>query len=209
MKRIDRRHATTGIAAAGSALLIAPAVTLGAVATPRQTRGPFYPMALPADHDNDLVRVTGMDAQALGIVAHVSGRVLDGDGAPLTNALVEIWQCDAHGVYHHPRDGGGRDPGFQGYGRVMTDADGRYAFRTIKPVPYSGRTPHIHFAATPAGGRTLTTQLYVAGEPRNERDFVLGRITDPDQRANVVRPFEPVPEIETGALKARFDIRLG
>src|SRR4029078_10124080 len=133
---------------AGASLLplYAP-LAAAAVATPPQTEGPFYPTSFPADIDNDLVQVRGQAAQAMGTVLHLQGRVLDLNGRPVEGALVEIWQCDAQGFYDHPhqpvRDR--RDKAFQGYGRMIVTADGAYGFRTLKPVAYPGRTPHIHF----------------------------------------------------------------
>lgn len=200
------------LAAAGVALSgLRPALAGDLAPTPAQTAGPFYPSALPADLDYDLVRVTGMDADALGTVAHVRGRVLDRLGRPLAGALLEIWQCDANGRYLHPGDAGEqpRDPRFQGYGRTVADAGGGYRFRTIRPVPYGGRTPHIHFAVAAPGGRRLVTQMYVAGEPRNETDFVLNRVGDSALRALVVVALAPAPDIEPGALAGTFDIVLG
>ncbi|MGF1663441.1 MAG: response regulator, partial [Kineosporiaceae bacterium] len=105
---------------------------------------------------------------------------------PVVDSLVDIWQCDALGRYRHPRDPGPRDEGFQGYGRVRTNGDGAYRFRTIRPVPYPGRTPHIHFAVTVPGGTPWTTQMYVAGEPLNERDFLLAQVRDPAARARLL-----------------------
>src|SRR5690606_26639932 len=97
-----------------------------------------------------------------GVVTHLRGRVLDARGAPMPGAVVEIWQCDALGRYRHPRDRqDGRDPGFQGRGRLSTGPDGSYAFRTIRPVPYPGRTPHIHLAVAVSGREPLVTQLYI------------------------------------------------
>lgn len=194
----------------GSALLALPARAAERVPTPGQTEGPFYPVDLPADMDNDLARVTGQAARALGQVVHVSGRVTDLRGQPKRGALVEIWQCDAKGIYRHPRAPGqaGTDRGFQGYGRMQVDASGAYAFRTIKPVPYPGRTPHIHFAVTVPGQGRLVTQMYVAGEPLNARDGVLAGIRDPRARESVIVAFRPIPQVEEGALGAQFDIVL-
>ena len=177
------------------------------IATPPQTLGPFYPPELPLDHDNDLVQVAGAPGHALGQITHVFGRVLDLGGAPVEGAKVEIWQCDANGRYLHPRSGGTqpRDDGFQGYGRTASAADGGYRFRTIKPVPYPGRTPHIHFAISGTGFAPLVTQMYVAGEPLNERDGVLNSI-DPAARASVIVALQPGDELEAGALQGRFDI---
>src|SRR6185437_4802826 len=113
-------------------------------ATPRQTAGPFYPRTLPLDSDNDLARVTGHAQDAAGTITHISGRILDLDGEPVADAKVEIWQCDSHGRYHHVYDHNRAplDPDFQGYGVAVSARDGGYRFRTIRPVPYPGRTPH-------------------------------------------------------------------
>jgi protocatechuate 3,4-dioxygenase beta subunit len=150
------------------------------VATPGQTEGPFYPVALPPDMDADLVRVTGQKAQAMGRITHISGRILNRRGDMVPGAMVEIWQCDANGIYNHPGDTGlrRRDAAFQGYGRTEVDASGRYAFRTIRPVPCPGRTPHIHFKVHAPGVGRLTTQMYVAGERQNATDGVLNAIRD-------------------------------
>jgi protocatechuate 3,4-dioxygenase, beta subunit len=148
-------------------------------ATPSQTEGPFYPVALPSDSDADLLR-NGAMQYTRGDPAWVEGVVTDLDGKPLAGAQVEIWQCDHAGHYHHPGDGGRADPNFQGFGRVTVGNDGRYRFRTIRPVPYSGRTPHIHVKVKMQRRELLTTQLYVQGEPRNERDF-LWRNLGPDR----------------------------
>ena len=112
--------------------------------TPWQSLGPFYPKKLPVDSDADLTFVDGKNGQATGQFTRLSGRVTDQSGAPIKNARVEIWQCDAFGAYHHPRDGGGVDTFFQGYGQTTTDDNGNYRFKTIKPVAYPGRAPHIH-----------------------------------------------------------------
>jgi protocatechuate 3,4-dioxygenase, beta subunit len=191
-------------------LLPAGALAQARIATPAQTRGPFYPVTLPADTDADLVRLRGAAAEAMGTVAHLSGQVTDLAGAPVAGALVEIWQCDAQGIYRHPRAPGTErfDPHFQGYGRSLTDARGAYAFRTLRPAPYPGRTPHIHVQVTRPDGGGLVTQLYVAGEPLNARDGLLNRIRDPRAREAVIVPFLPADRIEPGALRAVFDIVL-
>ncbi|HEX9813225.1 MAG TPA: protocatechuate 3,4-dioxygenase [Burkholderiales bacterium] len=179
------------------------------ISTPRQTEGPFYPDRLPLDRDNDLLRVGERTATARGRETHLRGRIVGVDGAPLSGALVEIWQVDANGVYLHSADRHARrDAGFQGYGRYLTDASGEYFFRTIKPVPYPGRTPHIHFKVTPVSRATFTTQCYVQGEPLNARDAVLNSIGDPAARALLIVPFVPVSESPASVLNARFDIVL-
>jgi protocatechuate 3,4-dioxygenase beta subunit len=182
-----------------------------------QTEGPFYPTPeLLRDTDADLVRVISGAAQALGVVTHVTGRLLDAQGRPLPGHLVEIWQCDAHGHYlaEHGtswsnwfRKREAPDPRFQGYGRTMTGADGGYRFRTIRPVPYPGRTPHIHFKVGCCGRELLTTQMYVAGELGNERDGLYAALA-PDERERVTVALRPAPEIEDGALTGTFEIVL-
>lgn len=179
------------------------------VATPRQTEGPFYPAELPLDRDNDLLRVSGAEADPGSPVTHVMGRLRDSAGRAVPGARIEIWQCDANGVYLDATGGTTLKSGFQGYGATETDAEGAYRFRTLRPVPYAGRTPHIHFAVSGPGFERLVTQMYVAGEPRNERDFVLGRIRDEAARRSVIVELKPAPEIEAGALAGSFDIVLG
>jgi protocatechuate 3,4-dioxygenase, beta subunit len=176
--------------------------------TPRQTTGPFYPRTLPLDADNDLVRISGHATNAEGTITHVFGRVLDTNGNAIASAKVEIWQCDKRGHYHHVGDGDARqlDLDFQGYGTTLSATNGSYRFRTIRPVPYPGRTPHIHFAITTTAGRRLITQMYVAGEALNERDPVLSQIHDPASRAAVIVPLVPAPQLDQGALAGTFDI---
>ena len=132
-------------------------------------------------------------------------------GAPIPDAAIEIWQCDATGIYRHPRDMHWlrkRDGGFQGRGRARSAADGADAFRTIEPVAYPGRTPHIHFAITAPGRSPLITQMYVAGEPQNARDGDLNAISDRRQRDSVIVRLQPDDGIKASALAGSFDIVL-
>ncbi|MDB5857016.1 MAG: putative intradiol ring-cleavage dioxygenase [Ramlibacter sp.] len=168
-------------------------------ATPSQTEGPFYPVALPADNDADLLR-NGSLQYSRGQPAWVEGSVTDLQGKPVAGAQVEIWQCDEAGHYHHPGDGGLADPSFQGFGRVTVGSDGRYRFRTVRPVAYSGRTPHIHFKVKLQRRELLTTQMYVEGDPNNERDFIWRRLGA--DRALVTVPFVAGSE----GLQASFPI---
>ncbi len=144
------------------------------------------------------------------MVTYVTGRVVDPRGRPVAGARIEIWQCDAAGVYHHSGDSRGpADPDFQGYGRTVAAADGGYRFRTIRPVAYPGRTPHIHFKISGPGFAGLTTQMYVEGEPGNRRDFVLNAIRDPIVRRSVIVPLRQAAELEPGALHGVFTIVVG
>ncbi|HKW53532.1 MAG TPA: protocatechuate 3,4-dioxygenase [Stellaceae bacterium] len=207
-RRLPRRRIL--VAAASATFLAAPAhLAWAALApTPRQTPGPFYPKVLPLDIDNDLARIAGHTQDASGTITHVSGRILDSTGEPLAGAKVEVWQCDSHGRYHHvdDRNPAPLDPDFQGYGTTVSARDGGYRFRTIRPVAYPGRTPHIHFTVTAPRGRRLVTQMYVMGEPLNDRDPVLAQISDPAARAAVIVPLRPAPLLEPAALAGTFDI---
>ena len=208
----SRRRFLGGLAAAGGVLLTAPAAFADElVRTPAQTEGPFYPNKLPLDTDNDLLIVNDAITPAVGEITHLSGKILDARGEPVRNALVEIWQVDGRGIYIHTacpnRDQ--HDENFQGFGRFLTGSSGEYYFRTIKPVPYPGRAPHIHFKIKKGGKDLLTTQCYVKGEPGNEKDGIYKSIRDAKQRESVTLEFAPVKESRIGELAAKFDIVLG
>lgn len=209
---IARRRLLIGAAAlSGAAVARGIDASLAAVRTPRQTTGPFYPVDLPLDRDNDLARVSGAPSPARGQITHLFGRVLDEADKPIVGARIEIWQCNAFGRYHHPRDtrDAPLDPGFQGYGETVSAADGGYRFRTIRPVPYPGRTPHVHFAITAPGMERLVTQMYVAGEPGNARDGLYNSIRDPAARAAVTVELAAASALEPNAVGGTFDITLG
>ena len=169
-----RRHFLSGVALGVAAFSTRGAFAEELIRTPAQTEGPFYPDKLPLDTDNDLLIVNETITPAVGEITHLGGRILDANGNPIRNALVEIWQVDNNGAYLHSgtnnRDR--RDANFQGFGRFMTGSSGEYYFRTIKPVPYPGRTPHIHFAVKLKGRDKFTTQCYIKGDPGNERDGI-------------------------------------
>lgn len=177
--------------------------------TPAMTEGPFYPVELPLDQDNDLTRVAGKTGVASGEVFDFTGRVLDASGAPVAAAVVEIWQCNAFGAYHHPGDGGRLDPHFQGWGKTTTDAQGRYRFRTIRPVAYSGRVPHIHYKVKRAGQPEFTSQVMIDGEAGNERDFVFRHLRDAEARKRVLMTLVRAPK-ESGAVwRTEYEIVVG
>ncbi len=155
--------------------------------TPAQSEGPFYPDRLPDDSDGDLL-ANGALRYAKGQAAWVEGTLTDVDGRALAGASVEIWQCDHDGHYHHARDGNRADPAFQGFGRVAVDAQGRWRFRTMKPVAYAGRTPHIHAKVRLGARELLTTQLYSEGEATKARDGLWRRLPA-EERALITSPY--------------------
>jgi protocatechuate 3,4-dioxygenase beta subunit len=179
--------------------------------TPSQMEGPFYPDKLPPDTDNDLVIVNNSSTPAKGIITHLWGKVTDANGKPVANAMVEIWHVDSSGIYLHSKshDRDKYDKNFQGFGRCLTNLTGEYNFRTIRPVPYPGRTPHIHFIVKKGDKRWLTTQMYIKGEPLNEQDFILNSIKDKKVRESIIVDFVPLKGSKTGELEARFDITVG
>ena len=209
--RNDRRQFLTQLSLATLFWTVPGAFAGELTLTPRQTEGPFYPDKLPLDTDNDLIIVNDALTPAAGEITYLSGRILDARGEPIRNALVEIWQTDKNGVYLHSgsNNHGQRDSNFQGFGRFLTGSTGEYLFRTIKPVPYPGRTPHIHFAVKMKGRKKFTTQCYVAGEPQNERDGVLKGIKDEKAKKSVIIPFAPLKNSRAAELAARFDIVMG
>ncbi len=207
----DRRDFLRRFALGAAAFAAPGAFAEALVRTPKQTEGPFYPDRLPLDTDNDLLVLNNSLTPAVGEVAWLSGRILDEHGDPVRNALVEIWQADANGVYIHSKSGNAarRDGNFQGFGRFLTGASGEYLFRTIKPVPYKPRTPHIHLAVRIKGRKELITQCYVKGQPMNAADMVYKAIKDPAQRESVTLAFDPLKGSKAGELAARWDVVLG
>jgi protocatechuate 3,4-dioxygenase beta subunit len=179
--------------------------------TPAQTEGPFYPDKLPLDTDNDLLVVNDAITPAVGEITHLTGRILDAAGNPLKNVAVEIWQVDNHGAYLHSGTDNAerRDKNFQGFGRFTTGSTGEYYFRTIKPVAYPMRTPHIHFAVKIPKREKFTTQCYIKGNPGNPKDFIWSGIRDKKARDSVTIDFAPLKDSKIGELAAKFDIVLG
>jgi protocatechuate 3,4-dioxygenase, beta subunit len=221
---LQRRHALGALASAPLGALagpvyaqnLAPGTKTTRAVTPAQSLGPFYPRSSaerPRETDADLVALQGERVLARGTPLYLTGLVFDRAGRTLAGAEVEIWQCDANAVYHHPAGGaeGERDPHFQGYGRTVADADGAFHFRTIRPVPYPGRTPHIHVRVVAKGHAPLATQLYLRGESGNARDFLFRQLSEPERNALSldVRPNESAhPLALSTRLAARIDLVL-
>ena len=181
---IDRRHLVLGGAALAALATGARAQKLAP--TSGQDLGPFYPVVRPRDDDADLTRLRGAKGIARGEPINVVGRVVDLRGRAVRGVRLELWQANAVGRYDHPGDHANPaalDPNFQGYASLLTDRDGHFKFRTIKPSAYNTpigmRTPHIHFDIHGRSER-LVTQMYFPGEALNERDFLLRNATPRD-----------------------------
>lgn len=180
-------------------------------ATPHVTEGPFYPNKMPVDKDNDLILIGSSKIAALGQITHLTGKITDRTGAPIKNATIEIWQVDGNGVYIHTGSDGAnrRDPNFQGFGAFETDSTGTYRFRTVKPVAYPGRAPHIHFKVKVKGQEVLCSQILVAGDPQNARDGVLRSAGNAESQKLLIAAFNPLKESKAGELEAKFNVILG
>ena len=171
-------------------LIILPSFSLGEIIrTPMQAEGPFYPDSLPEDTDNDLVKNGYSTIEAGGKILNLMGSLINSDSKPIKGMTVEIWQTDMNGVYLHTDSFGSkmRDDQFQGFGRSITDKNGHFSFRTIIPVEYPGRTPHIHLKLLNESENVLTTQLYIQGHPLNKKDFLFKQMTKAEQNINSMK----------------------
>ncbi|MGA1317465.1 MAG: intradiol ring-cleavage dioxygenase [Rubrivivax sp.] len=191
----SRRRAMRLALGSAAATLVWPLLPArAATLLPPVAEGPFYPSPawrergpFAGDWDADLTRVQrgGRERVAEGEHLGLDLVLRDSAGRPLDGATVEIWQCDTWGRYRHPRDGaspGDVDEGFQGFGQARSRVDGAVAFRTIRPAPYVGRTPHIHVKLRHPSFGEVSSQLFVDGDPGNTRDFLWRRL-EPAERA--------------------------
>lgn len=160
--------------------------------TPSQTAGPFFHYVLTPDQSGypykGLVQPKLADASIPGQHIRLEGVVIDGQGNPMADALIELWQADALGRYAHPADGRGSNYGFTGFGRCATDANGRYVFETIKPGAIgNGQAPHVTFIMFTRGGQNhLYTRVYFADEATaNAQDPVLQGVPE-DRRETLI-----------------------
>jgi protocatechuate 3,4-dioxygenase, beta subunit len=213
-RSVDRRRFLQTCTLSAAAFAIPGAFAQSLVETATTTEGPFYPDKMPLDTDNDLVILNDSVSPSVGQVTYLEGRVLTAAGEPIRNAFVEIWQADNTGSYVHTggRQPSGYDKNFQGYGRFLTNSEGQYFFRTIKPIDYTlmniFRAPHIHFAISRSGRRVFTTQMLVAGHPANARDSVIQRL-DKKALQTLLVDFKPMPGSKIGELSATFEMVLG
>ncbi len=174
-------------------------------ATPPDSLGPFYPPKLNGEIDADLI-LFGSGSYADGTPLIITGVARGTDGKALASAQVEIWQTDNTGKYRHPNDDGEGPArrGFQGFSRTLTDTEGRYRFRTIKPVLYSGRPPHVHFRVVANGRKALVTQMYFADDNK-ERSGIFG-LSDERDRLTVTPT--ALKDGERDGIAVRFDLVL-
>lgn len=197
-RRTARRRFALATGAALAALAC-PALASSRRTVAPMTDGPFYPPRAWreqwSDWDADLSRVQrdGRTLVARGEHLGLELRLLDANGRIVDGAEFEIWQCDALAAYHHPdvrQTAGSFDEAFQGFGASRSDREGAVRFRSIRPVPYPGRTPHIHVKLRHASFGELTSQLFIAGDPGNARDF-LWRALQPADREMLEMKLQP------------------
>ena len=199
------KKSLTTISAFGVGIAAAKASTVCNL-TATQPEGPFYPIADQMDKDWDLTKVQSRTNKALGEVVTLSGVVTDENCKPVKGALVEIWQACASGKYNHPGDPNAAplDPDFQYWGRAITNDEGLYSFKTIKPGSYQAtndwvRPPHIHLKAGLRGYRELITQVYFKEEALlNSRDRLLQNIKPHEQKTLVVEFTKGINEFREG-----------
>ena len=183
-----------------------------------EVTGPVFGHGDLGPLDNDLIRNYAKTGEPIGERIIVHGRVLDESGRPIPNTLVEFWQANAGGRYRHKKDTylAPIDPNFGGCGRALTDADGRYFFRTVKPGPYpwrnfvnSWRPAHIHFSIFGSGFvQRLITQMYFEGDPLIKTCPIVNAIPDPDAIDRLIAPLDLNASMPLDTLAYRFDIVL-
>jgi protocatechuate 3,4-dioxygenase beta subunit len=213
--QISRRLLFQATAAVGvlSAAPVKIAVAQATPGTPGQILGPFYPMTRAMNETGDLTRVPGRAGRAEGQLLHVMGTVRNEKGEPLRGVKLEVWQSNAMGRYAHPSDRNPAplDPNFEGFGMLMTDDQGMYRFKTVKPAAYPVmgtdmiRPAHIHFDIMGRYDR-IVTQMYFEGDPYNEKDRFLNSVARPER---LIAKSGPIPaDAEPGSQVAVFDVLL-
>jgi protocatechuate 3,4-dioxygenase, beta subunit len=209
---LGRRTVLKASAALLAAGMLSPITSVLAQMALRRTQdqilGPFYPIMSKPNRSGDLTRVPGASERAKGQLLIVRGRVIDPSGRPVEGADIEIWQANSAGRYAHPDDTNPAplDPNFEGFGAVTTGADGRYQFKTIKPLHYPAapgmiRPAHIHFDVR--GKRDeLISQLYFEGDPYNSKDRFLQSVPNPEALIVKLSPSREEPDF----MVAEFDM---
>ncbi len=218
---LSRRQFITALMVGGTipflgATACGRSVTTPCIVTPSQTEGPFYPVTEQLDVDNDLTFILGQEGIPEGQILFVKGQVLDAQCQPVEGARLEIWQASARGRYHHPLDESNPiplDKNFQGWGSTVSDQEGRYVFKTVRPGQYPAapgwiRPSHIHFKVTRVGYSVLTTQMYFAGDPHLELDRIFQALRPAEWPQVVVDTMVPGPGFPTGSVVYYFPIVL-
>ncbi len=202
-------------AVAGAGLIAQSARAASKSPTAPVGEGPFYPIHKQQDRDADLTRFDGSTERAKGPLTLVEGTVMDEDGKPIGDALVDIWQANAAGRYHHERDPNPtpRDPNFQGWAQVLTDERGSYRFLTVKPGAYPvdgswSRPPHIHYKVSKRGFHELTTQMFFPGESLNDTDRLFLDIPEAERASVTAKLGKATTKDGEEALHCGFDIVL-
>jgi protocatechuate 3,4-dioxygenase beta subunit len=180
--------------------------------------GPVFGREELGPRDNDLILNYAKDGLPIGERIIVHGLVLDENARPVRNALVEVWQTNAGGRYRHARDQyiAPLDPNFGGCGRVVTDDEGHYVFRTIKPGPYpwhnqvnEWRPAHIHFSLSGSGfAQRLITQMYFQGDPLIDRCPIARTIPSDEAVRGLIASLDPHAFVQFDCLAYRFDVVL-
>ena len=210
---IKAAFGTAGVIAASGTLTRALAEACHL--TPKQTKGPFYPVEKGLDTNSDLTFADGRSQRAKGQVIYIRGQAKDLFCNPVPGVLIEIWQACASGKYSHPGDTNPAplDPDFQYYGTALTDQEGGYLFKTILPGAYPAdidwtRPPHIHFKIQKRGFRELITQMYFEGNEYNDRDKILQDIPASERPLVVVPMLNSTPDMEVGSKLCEFDLSI-
>jgi len=203
-----------GVAAATAFIGGAAKASSGGLTAP-VAEGPFYPIHKQSDRDADLTRFNDAAARAEGDLVIVEGQVLDNQGNPISGALVDVWQANAGGRYHHEKDPNmtPQDPNFQGWAQILTDDQGRYRFLTVRPgaYPVDGswvRPPHIHFKVAKRGHHELITQMFFEDEPLNDVDNLFLALSKEGRKSVVAKSSRGETMDGEEALVCRFDIVL-
>lgn len=217
---LSRRQALGAIIGTTGALIgsaaLGRAIEAACLPTPSQTEGPFYPVRDQIDKDSDLTQVRGRTGRAKGLAIYIRGLVLDAQCRPIEGAMVEIWQANAVGRYNHPDDQRNQaplDPDFQGWGKAVTDKEGRYLFKTVVPGAYPAgfmwtRPSHIHYTVHRRNYYPLTTQMYFAGDKYLEKDRIFRDIPTDERKRVVVELEPPGAEFAPDSRLCRFDLIL-
>ncbi len=215
MKSVTRRQFARNLGLAAGSLMASPAIAEPDI-TPSQTEGPFYPVHAQDDLDADLTRIDGHTEEATGERILVRGQVFNTRGETLEGATVDVWQANHYGRYDHPDDPNPAklDEHFQGWAILTTGASGGYGYKTILPAPYAlsqaadgpVRCRHIHYKVSHPDHKSVTTQMYFAGDPLIADDIIMARFSK-DQQALLIA--EQSTDEATGLPLYRFNVVLG